>query len=243
MAGKKIKILIVDDSDLIRHTLSKFFEEYAVEVVNCLDGLDGIKKALEHVPNLIFLDLMMPNFDGIKMLQVIKIIDTLKNIPVIVISGNTNKANVLTAIEAGADRVIPKPLQKEFIIKNVNEVLGENFLNNSRRIEITEQENREILSRLLKIFCDHYPIKKRKIEKSLETKNRELLHSLVHELKGEGGTIGYPVISIACSEIEKALEIPITDWDYLKNKCEHIFSIVEKIVPKDSYGENSKIIV
>jgi DNA-binding response OmpR family regulator len=47
------------------------------------------------------------------MLQILKKIDTLKNIPVIIISGNTNRSNVLAVIEAGADRIISKPLKKE----------------------------------------------------------------------------------------------------------------------------------
>ena len=229
MQDKKITILIVDDSDLIRHTLTKFFEEYFVEVVNCLDGLEGIKKALQHVPDLIFLDLMMPNFDGVKMLQVIKIIDALRNIPVIVISGNTSKANVLAAIEAGADRVIPKPLQKDIIINNVNEILGKKLLKDSKKIILTEEENKEILNHLGKIFLDRYPLSKRKIEKALETKNKDLLFNLVHEMKGAGGTIGYPIISIICNDIEKALQVPFIDWEFIKDKCEQIFSIAEKI--------------
>jgi CheY-like chemotaxis protein len=235
MPDKKVTILVVDDSDLIRYTLTKFFDEYSIEVVNCTDGLDGIKKALEHLPALIFLDLLMPNFDGIKMLQVIKIVEALKNVPVIVISGNANKENVFKAIEAGADRVISKPLQKDTILKNVKEILGENFLGSYKKVGIKEEENREILDKLFKIFMNHYPIKKRKIEKAVETRNRDFLYSLIHEMKGAGGTIGYPVISVTCSEIEKELEVPAPDWSYIKTRCSEIYSLVEKI-------EHSKVI-
>ncbi|MBZ0199566.1 MAG: response regulator, partial [Ignavibacteriaceae bacterium] len=118
---KKITVLVVDDSDIIRNSLRNFFQDYNFEVITCHDGLEGIQKTKEHRPSLIFLDLMMPNFDGVKMLQVIKVLDELKNIPVIVISANTNRSNVLASIEAGAERVISKPLQKDVIIKHVNE--------------------------------------------------------------------------------------------------------------------------
>ena len=233
MHDKKFTILLVDDSDIIRDTLAKFFEDYVVEVVSCLDGLEGIQKALQYLPDLIFLDLMMPNLDGVKMLKVIKVIDALKNIPVIVISGNTSKANVLLAIESGADKVIPKPLQKEVIINSVNEILGSDLLNNSKRTNLTDQENREILNHLGKIFLKHYPVKKQKIDKALETKNKELLSDLIHEMKGAGGTIGYPIISVICNDIENALGTPVNDWSYIKTKCEQIFSIVKKIeLPK-----------
>ena len=171
----------------------------------------------------------MPNLDGVKMLQVIKVIDDLKNIPVIIISGNTSKANVLAVIEAGAHRVIPKPLEKEVIIKNVNEILGSDFLRKAKKINVTEKENKEILEHLRKIFLEHYPLKKQKMNKALETKNKDLLYNLVHEMKGAGGTIGYPIISVISNDIEKALEISIIDWNDIKTKCEQIFSIVRKI--------------
>ena len=229
MHDKKITILVVDDSDLIRQTLAKYFEDYVVEVVSCLDGLEGIQKALQYLPDLIFLDLMMPNLDGVKMLKVIKVIDDLKNIPVIVISGNTSKANVLLAMESGADKVIPKPLQKEVIINSVNEILGNDLLKNSKRTNLTEKENKEILNHLSRIFLEHYPVKKLKIEKALESKNKELLSDLIHEMKGAGGTIGYPIISVICKNIEKALETPVIDWNYIKAKSEQIFSIVGKL--------------
>jgi CheY-like chemotaxis protein len=226
---KKVTILVVDDSDLIRYSLKGFFSEYDIEVVSCMDGLEGIQKALENLPALIFLDLMMPNFDGVKMLQVIKIIDALKNIPVVVISGNTNKPNVLAALEAGADRVIPKPLQKEIILKNVSEILGEDFLKESQKVNVAEEENKEILNKLCSIFLDHYPVKKRQLDKAIETKDRGSLFNVIHELKGAGGTIGYPIISIMCSDIEKAIDMPLSDWDYIKIKCEQIYSVIEKI--------------
>ncbi len=237
MIDKKVKILVVDDSDIIRRTLAKFFEEYVVEVISCLDGLEGIQKALQHTPDLIFLDLMMPNLDGVKMLKVIKVIDDLKNVPVIVISGNTNKSNVLLAMESGADKVIPKPLQKETIINSVNEVLGNELLKNSKRTNLTEQENKEILNHLSRIFMEHYPVKKLKIEKALETKNKDLLSELIHEMKGAGGTIGYPIISVICRDIEKTIELTIIDWSYVKAKSEQIFSIVEKIESSKSILE------
>ncbi|RMD49886.1 MAG: response regulator, partial [Ignavibacteria bacterium] len=84
-----IKVLVVDDSDIIKHSLRKFLSEYNFEVFVSNDGLEGIEKARTEKPNLILLDLMMPNFDGLKMLQVLKVFDEIKDIPVIVISGNT----------------------------------------------------------------------------------------------------------------------------------------------------------
>ena len=102
MSEDKQTILVVDDSEVIRRSLKNFFSDYNFEVITCSDGFEGIQAAAEYKPAIIFLDLMMPNFDGVKMLQVLKVLDGLKSIPVIIISGNTNRTNVLSVIEAGA---------------------------------------------------------------------------------------------------------------------------------------------
>ncbi len=68
MNEDKITILIVDDSDIVRHSLKNFFSDYNFEVITCTDGLEGIQKAAESKPAIIFLDLMMPNLDGVKIL-------------------------------------------------------------------------------------------------------------------------------------------------------------------------------
>ncbi len=125
------KILVVDDSDIIRRSIRELFSEYDLEVATCSDGLEGIKKAIELKPSLILLDLMMPNLDGLKMLQVIKMLDDIKSTPVIVISANTIKSNVIAAIEAGADKVISKPLDHKKLFKEISEILGENFIKES----------------------------------------------------------------------------------------------------------------
>ncbi len=226
----KATILIVDDSDIIRYSLKSFFSDYNFEVITCLNGLEGIQKSVENKPDLIFLDLMMPNFDGMKMLQVLKVMDNLKLIPVIVISGNTNKTNVLSAIEAGADRVISKPLQKEIIIKNIIDLLGPDFLKKSKKnnAEVNDK-NKELLNHLSKFFLDKFPEKKIKLVDALRKRNTGTMATLIHEIKGAGGTIGYPIISVICYEIEKILDLNVIDWSLIDTKCRQIFSIVEKI--------------
>lgn len=226
----KIKVLVVDDSDIIRHALKTFFEDYNFDVITCHDGLEGVQKAAEFKPNLIFLDLMMPNFDGIKMLQVIKVLDNLKNIPVIVISANTDKRNVMAAIEAGANRVLSKPLQKEMIIKYVNEILGSETLSKSRKNKaVSDSDTSEIQKTLINFFLGSFPDKKKKMQFALETKNKDLLKMVVHEIRGNGGMMGFQELTDHSGEIEDKLAGQEIDWSYIELKCEKIFSFVNEI--------------
>lgn len=226
----KIKVLVVDDSDVIRHALKTFFEDYNFEVITCLDGLEGLQKAAEFKPNLIFLDLMMPNFDGLKMLQVIKVLDNVKHIPIIVISANTDRRNVLAAIEGGAERVLSKPLQKDMIIKSVNEILGSETLSKSKKNKpISDGEKNDIQKNLIRFFLSSFPEKKKRMEIALESKNKDLLKIAAHEIRGNGGTIGYQELSEVGADIEDRIIAGNIDWAYMFLRCEEIFSLVSEI--------------
>lgn len=227
---KKVKVLIVDDSDVIRYSLTKFFKEFDFEVVTCNDGLEGIQKAIDYKPHLIFLDLMMPNVDGLKMLNVIKMIDSLKTIPIIVISGNTNKSNVITAIEAGADRVISKPLKRDIIIKYVNELMGKDFFANLKKgNQITELESSEIVNQLRVYFLKSFDQKKKYVQNGLDKQNDDLVRAVIHEIKGAGGTIRYPQLTAISESIERLLGNKNINWELVEAKCNQIFTIVEEM--------------
>ena len=229
---KEKTILVVDDSNVIRQSLKSFFQEYDFNVITCHDGLEGIKQAAEVKPDLIILDLMMPNLDGIKMLKVLKVIDGLNNIPVIVISGNTNRTNVLAVLESGAERVLTKPVQRELLVKAVKEVLGVEVLTRSapKEVEYISNEGKsEIKTKLQKFFLNNFPIKRKAILESLTDKNIDLLKTITHELKGEGGTIGVNKLTELCAVIEIDLSSAKIDWLLIKTKCDKLFSIVNDL--------------
>ena len=227
----KVKILVVDDADIIRNSLRKFLSEYDIEVFTCNDGLEGLQKAIEYKPNLIILDLFMPNLDGIRLLRVLKVMDEIKHIPVIVISGHTDKVNVLSAMEAGAERIISKPLTKEVLIKNINEVLGNKFLSNSRKLGfLSDNEKENINKELKKYYAKNIGVKKETLRQTLENENIELLKLIVHELKGSSGTVGFNDISEMCKNIETTIYAPNSQWHEIKTKCEALIKKLDEVV-------------
>ena len=229
-AKRKRKVLVVDDSDVILNSLKNFFEDYNFEVTTCSDGLEGIQRAAELKPDLIFLDLMMPNLDGLKMLQVKNVLGDIKDIPVIVISANTVRKNVLAAVEAGADRVISKPLKKDLIIEYVNELIGgENFKGKELKKNLTENESKKIKTQLVSFFLEAFNSKKKMMQEAIRSKNVELLKMAVHEIKGAGGTMGYPELTDLSREIEEKEFNSLTDWVFAELKSNQIFKTVEQI--------------
>ncbi len=236
--NEAVTILVVDDSDIIRFSLKNFFGDYNVNVITCSDGLEGIQKVIESKPKLIFLDLMMPNLDGVKMLQVIKVMEENKNIPVIVISGNTNRSNVLAVLEAGADRVISKPLKKEVLLKNINELLGKDFLAGLKKKKMFSlNEEQGIKKKLCEMFIKNFPARKETILTGLMHMDKEKIRNAAHEMKGAGGAIGYPKLSILSGVIEDQASAENVNWQQIKLLCNQVFTFVEEIEEENSFIE------
>lgn len=237
MSDNKIKILVVDDSDVILHALRNFFKDYQFDVITCHDGLEGVQKASEELPSLIILDLMMPNLDGVKMLRVIKVIEKVKEIPVIVISGNTNKRNVIAAIEAGAETVLSKPLKKDVLKKAITEILGNEFFVKAKEKKIREENEKEFQKELRQFFLNSFHIKRELIEKSLSTKDLRGLRHVFHEIKGSGSTIGYKILTKIGSEVEEMIDEEFDDWKYYHGKCDEVFDIVKQMEQEEQNTE------
>ena len=221
-------ILIVDDSEAIRSGLTILLNGFGCQVAVCIDGMDGIKKALQNKPDLFIIDILMPNLDGIKMLQVIKMIEELKNVPVIILSANTTKANVLAANEAGADRILHKPFTKNDFLKAVKELLNSNVNEIGEAMVVHSDEDYELQNDLKKLFLDSFPTQKKSILDFIKQRNKVMLRNIFHELKGIGATVGFPQVTDLSRKLEYSLANDEVDWDSIIYDCELIFSIVDK---------------
>jgi CheY-like chemotaxis protein/HPt (histidine-containing phosphotransfer) domain-containing protein len=199
-------------------------------VITACDGLDGIKKAAENRPELIFLDLIMPKVNGLKVLEVKKVLSEIRSIPVIVISANTARSNVVSAMELGADRIISKPIENELVKKYVNELLGgENFQKTQDMEILSDNESKEIKNQLVTFFLNSFPMKQKIILDAIKNKNSDKLKETIHELRGVGGTIGYPELTALSKEVEeKDLDTP-TDWIFAELKSNQIFKLINQI--------------
>ncbi len=226
----KVKILVIDDADVIRNSLKKFLSDYNIEVFTSNDGLEGLQRAVEYKPQLIILDLMMPNLDGIRMLRVLKVLEDVKQIPVIVITGHTNKENVIAATEAGAEKIVSKPLSKESMIRAIDDVLGKSFLVSTKKLTHYSSSEKEQLARELKrYFVNSLVTKKDSIRQYINARNRELLKLVIHELKGSAGTAGFPNVTELCVELEIVIADLTKSWDEINAKCEILLQNISQV--------------
>lgn len=115
-----MRILIIDDdpgmTSLVHHLLSA--EGY--EVLTAMTGEDGLQKIREHNPDLVILDLMLPVQDG---WDVCKTIRTFSDVPILILSALNGALYIASALDAGADDYLVKPVPNNMLLARVNRLL------------------------------------------------------------------------------------------------------------------------
>ncbi len=120
---EKHKILLVDDEPDILEFLGYNLRKEGYEVHTCNNGKDGLAKALEIIPQLIILDVMMPEMDGIETCREIRQVAELKNTIVIFLTARGEDYSQIAGFEAGADDYVTKPVNPRVLVSRVKALL------------------------------------------------------------------------------------------------------------------------
>ena len=118
-----LKVLTVDDSKTIRMIVKKAFQNYNCEITEAENGVEGLAAAAKIKPGLIILDITMPVMTGTEMLERLKGDADLKNIPIIMLTAESGKDNVLNIVKQGVKDYMVKPFKGEDLIERVRKIL------------------------------------------------------------------------------------------------------------------------
>lgn len=125
-----MKIMISDDSKLLRKKLRKELEELGCEVIEAENGKEAVMKDLQEQPDGIFLDIVMPEVGGIEVLQVFKEVNP--KVPVIMLSSAGTPQKLMETLRLGALDFIQKPYTSAQIVKALEAI--------KKRVEQNESE-------------------------------------------------------------------------------------------------------
>ncbi|MDM7925019.1 MAG: response regulator [bacterium] len=117
------KILIVDDDPGIRMLLSKFLQREGYETIPAQNGLEGVELAKKHQPDLIIMDVVMPQMDGLTAARLIKFYKPLSEVPVLFLTAKDAEKEIELAQEVRAEVYITKPFDIRQVIQVVQETL------------------------------------------------------------------------------------------------------------------------
>ncbi len=112
-----LKVLTIDDDAAMTELIALLLRSYGLEVISANEGERGLELARSEKPDLIMLDLTMPGIDG---WQVCKTIRSFSKVPVIVLSALDDPAIISSALDAGADDYMVKPVPSSVLIAHIN---------------------------------------------------------------------------------------------------------------------------
>ena len=119
--GSGIKVLVIDDSNTIRRSAEIFLRQGGHEVVLAEDGFDALSKVNDHVPELIFCDILMPRLDGYQTCAIIKRNPRFAHVPVIMLSSKDGLFDKARGRMVGSEEYLTKPFTKEQLLRAVRE--------------------------------------------------------------------------------------------------------------------------
>lgn len=133
---EKILLIIEDNSDLRQYIRSVFEQDY--QIIEAIDGQEGIEKALELIPDIVVSDLMMPRLDGLGFCKILKSDEKTSHIPVVMLTAKANVESRIEGFELGADDYLTKPFNKEELQVRVRNLV------NQREI-LRQKYNRQVV--------------------------------------------------------------------------------------------------
>ncbi len=119
-----LKVMIVDDSNTIRRTAETILSKAGCEVVTAIDGFDSLAKIVDLVPDVIFVDIMMPRLDGYQTCALIKNNNEFKHTPVIMLSSKDGLFDKAKGRIVGADEYLTKPFSKNELLDVLERVVA-----------------------------------------------------------------------------------------------------------------------
>jgi DNA-binding response OmpR family regulator len=111
------KVLLVDDEPDVLRILKKRLEAEKYEVETAGDGVEGLEKAIASLPNVILLDVMMPNKDGFSLLSEMQADERLRRIPVIMVTAKAETNDIFKGQYLGAIDYLIKPVDFQELLK------------------------------------------------------------------------------------------------------------------------------
>ncbi|MEH6534949.1 MAG: response regulator transcription factor [Psychroserpens sp.] len=170
MKERDIKILLVDDEPDILEIVGYNLSSQGYQIITAENGVEAVKKAKKEKPQLIILDVMMPEMDGIEACQLIRKVPDLSDTIITFLTARGEDYSQMAGFDAGADDYITKPIKPKILVSKVKALL--------RRIKDEEQVEDIIKIGNLTVNREEYKIMIKGEEMVLPRKEFELLYLL-----------------------------------------------------------------
>ncbi len=132
----KTRILLAEDEMALAHIVRESLEHENFEVILCTNGEQALQKYLEHKPDILALDVMMPKMDGFEVAKNIRLND--KVTPILFITARSQPKDVVAGFESGANDYLKKPFSVEELVVRIRVLLSDNRLLQKSKVKKDE---------------------------------------------------------------------------------------------------------
>lgn len=121
------KILLIDDNELNKNLVSDILEGSICQLTYCIDPREGLRSLMVRQPDLLLLDLDMPDINGIDILKQIRSMSSTRKLPVFMFTGHSAREIVDQILDLGVTDYIIKPFEAIDLISKLNKFFGQNI--------------------------------------------------------------------------------------------------------------------
>ncbi len=180
------KILVVDDEPVLVETIAYNLEQAGYQVITAADGASALQAARREVPDLIILDIMLPEMDGLEVCRQLRRENSTATIPIMMLTAKSDEIDKVVGLEVGADDYVTKPFGRRELLARVRALLRRSDyvpLEAEKSVQEIDNEvpraNRELVAGPLRIDLAGRRVNCRGNEMELQPKQFELLTYLV----------------------------------------------------------------
>ena len=170
MKKKNIKILLVDDEQDILEIVSYNLAQEGYQIITATNGREAIAEAKKELPQLIIMDVMMPEIDGMEACEIIRKIPELSHVIITFLTARSEDYSQVAGFDAGADDYITKPIKPKLLVSKVKALL--------RRLKDEKNHSETLNVGDIEINREEYKIVKDGVEIILPRKEFELFYLL-----------------------------------------------------------------
>lgn len=170
MKNKNTKILLVDDEPDILEIVGYNLAQEGYQIITASNGKEAITKAKKESPDLIIMDVMMPEMDGMEACENIRKIPELSNVIITFLTARSEDYSQVAGFDVGADDYITKPIKPKLLVSKVKALL--------RRLGESEQDSETLNVGGIEINREEYKIVMNGLEIALPRKEFELFYLL-----------------------------------------------------------------
>lgn len=203
-------ILIIDDDEDIRAILSYALKKEGFLVHVAEDGEKGLSMAHKHVPDLVLLDVMMPNMDGVEVCEKLRADPITSNVRICFLTARNEDYSQIAGFEAGGDDYVAKPIKPKVLISRINAILRRDRTDS--QVQVLKSENQLVIDRerYLVIFNGkeiQFPRKEFELLSLLASKPEKVFERdvILDTVWGDGVIVGNRTIDVHIRKLREKL--------------------------------------